>query len=730
MAYGITLKGIDQAISSLNYRNNNSLKYRLVNTIRQFYENERSVESMHSIDTEELVKVLWNTEDDPEIIKKKRKNLSSVKSSLNANLKQLYKEKKNPEGIIIGPANVFVMSNEAKDDALRVFKLSAKSEETVSLGQIKDILNIVNEILSDPEAIAGKESAEGVKKFDQVKNLIRSLSEKVGLGASETIDPASQSSIALSGQKDTTGDSDLPEVTELIKEPEELEVDDAIEEVEVADDLDETEAKEDLEEIEVADDLEESEVSGASGDKETPGGSYETEAKEGGGGVKEVVGDSAGAVEKAGHIERGGPKEGIGLEETEDAHAQDEQIETEELIEEPEELEVDDAIEEVEVADDLDETEAKEDLEEVNVEEEIEHDEFEEMEDIEELDEEEAIEEIQDAETDEDIEEDKEDVEEVDVEDDFEEVDEVEEAEEADILAGDLGEKYSDGGYEGNDEIRKYRLLAEKFNNLLGAIDRYYNQYILIPEGEYIVGSKRPKKDEKPEQAVHLSPFYIGKFQVTNALFEIFIEKTGYRTTAEQIGYGTVYSGRLQKTVDEKTGLERFIWNAAIMSKTIEGACWYQPLGRGSTIHNKRNHPVVQVSPEDAIAFAAWTGKSIPTEDEWEAASRTAKGYAYPWGNEWNKDSCNIEESYVGDTTPVDKYVEFANDYEIVDVVGNVLEWTLDRSELPSLVNDRSKYFVVKGGSWISGNGIRLFSRFKLEPKSHSNILGFRCVAY
>jgi len=557
VAYVITLKGIDQAISNLNYRNKNSLKYRLVNILRQFYENESSVESMHSIDTEELVKLLWNTGDDPAAIKNRRKNLSSIKYSVNANLKKLYKEKKNPEGIIIGPTNIFVMSDEAKDNALKAFKDSIKKEEAVSLGQITDILNIVNDILSNPETIADAESVEGLRKFDQLKNLIQGLSEKVGLGGSETADSASKSSMAISGEKETAGDPDLSEVSGGYEDLEEIEVDDAIEEVEVEEDLQEAE-----------------------------------------------------------------------------------------------------------------------------------------------------------------------------VEDDFEEVDMVEGAEETDILAGDLGEKYSNGGYEGNDEIRKSRLLAEKFNNLLGAIDRYYNQYILIPEGEYIIGSKRTKKDEKPEQVVHLSPFYIGKFQVTNAHFEIFIEKTGYRTTAEQIGYGTVYCGRLQKTVDEKTGLERFTWNATIISKAVEGACWYQPLGRGSTIHNKRNHPVVQVSLEDAIAFAAWTGKSLPTEDEWEAASRTAKGYVFLWGNEWNKDSCNVEESYVGDTTPVDKYVEFANDFGIVDVIRNVLEWTLDRSEPPSLVKDRSKYFVVKGGSWISGNGIQLFSRFKLEPKSHSNILGFRCVAY
>jgi len=606
MAAVITLKGIDQGISNLTCRHKTALKYRLVNIIRQFYENENSVESMQGIDRDELVKLLWNIGDDPAIIKKKRKNLSSVKSSVNTNLKKLYKEKKNPDGIIIGPTNIFVMCNEAKDDALKAFKGSIKGEEAVSLGQITDILNIVNEILSNPEAVADAESAEGLRKFDQLKNLIQGLSEKVGLGGSESADSASKAPMAIPEEKETTGGPDLAEVAGGYGDLEEI--------------------VEDEDEI-----IEETEL-------------FEEVVPE-----KEIV-----------------PDESQEVEDTED-------LDEEEAIEDLEDVEVDDAIEEVEVDEDLQE---------------------------------------------------------VDVEDDFEEVDEVEGAEETDILAGDLGEKYSDGDYEGNDEGRKDRLLAEEFNNSLGAIDGYYNKYILIPEGKYITGSKRPKKDEKPEQAVHLSPFYIGKFPVTNALFEIFIEKTGYRTSAEQIGYGTVYYGRSQKTVDEKTGLKKSIWNAAIISKTVKGACWYQPLGHGSTIHNKRNHPVVQVSPEDAIAFAAWTGKSLPTEEEWEAASRTAKGYVFPWGNEWSKDACNIEESYVGDTTPVDKYVEFANNFGIVDVIGNVLKWTLDRSEPLSLVKDKSKYFVVKGGSWISGNGLRLFSRFKLEHKSHSNILGFRCIAY
>jgi formylglycine-generating enzyme required for sulfatase activity len=162
----------------------------------------------------------------------------------------------------------------------------------------------------------------------------------------------------------------------------------------------------------------------------------------------------------------------------------------------------------------------------------------------------------------------------------------------------------------------------------------------------------------------------------------------------------------------------------------VEGACWYQPCGPGSTLHNKRNHPVVQISLEDGMAFAAWTGKRLPTENEWEAASRTAKGWIFPWGEEWKKHSCNIEDSCTGDTTPVEKYAEFENDFGIVDTIGNILEWTLDDVTALSDNKNKYRYHIAKGGSWISGDDVRLFSRFKIEPESHSNILGFRCVAH
>jgi len=272
--------------------------------------------------------------------------------------------------------------------------------------------------------------------------------------------------------------------------------------------------------------------------------------------------------------------------------------------------------------------------------------------------------------------------------------------------------------------------LAEEFEGYLRAKERLYNHYILIPGGVYIVGSKFPQHHDIAEKKVRLNPFYFGKFPVTNALFEIFIEETGYRTTAEKLGYGIVYSGRFKRVVNEITGSVSFFGNSGVQIKKVPGACWYQPNGPGSTVNRKRNHPVVQVSLEDAMAFAAWTGKRLPTESEWEAATRTAKGFILPWGNDWRKDSCNIEESHIADASPAEKYIDFANDFEIVDALGNVLEWTLDIFEQPSFTKTKSQYHIVKGGSWLSGPDVRLFSRFQVPPETTSNILGFRCVAY
>lgn len=558
MAAVISLKGINQAISNLNYQNEKTLKYGLVHAISRLYEDESSVESIQGIDTEELVKVLWDTGDDPAIIKNKRKNLSSIKSSVNADLKKLYREGKNPEGISIGQNNIFVMADEAKDNLLKGLSVA----ESVTLEKIAESLSVIKEVLSSPEALADAQSSDGPTMLEELRSTIQGLSEKLGLKGKEDglLAQASEDGQGLEGVED---DADLADEAEVVEElvteeaePEEVEEIEEVDDVEVVEELEGAEAEEDLEEVEV------------------------------------VVGTGQG-----------------------------------------------------------------------------------------------------------------------------------------DPTLGHLEDDYSEDTGQEEDNVQQDRLLAEEFHSYLGDTDRFYNQYLLIPGGVYIVGSKEPKKDEQPQHTVHLKPFYIGRFPVANALFEIFIDKTGYRTTAEKLGYSTVYYGRFRDTVDEKTGLVRSTCHAAIGCKTIHGACWYQPEGPGSTIHNKRNHPVVHVSVEDAMAFAAWTGKRLPTENEWEAAARDANGHALPWGNDWKSGSCNIEESAIADTTPVDKYTEFASDLGIIDAIGNVLEWTMDTCEPPSHVKNSSTYHIVKGGSWISGNDIQLSSRFKWNAESPSNILGFRSMA-
>lgn len=609
MASAITLEGIDQAVSNLKYKNKNTLKYRFVQHIRQYYTSENSVVFLNEIHNEEFIKKLWDTDHSLEAIKNKRKNLNSVRSSVNADLKKLYEKGENPEGVKIGSSNIFIMSEDAKDKVLKKFGYDLQPDGTLKLDRIMDILKLANETVSGSMAVEDTEKKGGLKKIDRLKDLIKGLSEKVGLG-SPVLSKGAPEAGDMAGKGDEEGSGSM-EMAEVLDE----ELFDEVDEVEeIAEPDDEIEYIKGADEEEILDDVED-----------------------------------------------------IEIDEIADTEIED-LVEAEEIDEEVENV----------------------------------------------LDEEDT--ELYDVE---------------DVEKMF--GGEISEEQAGESGPGDeetlegMGKEYS---IEADSKIKKNKLLAEEFDGYLGSMDRYYNHYILIPGGDYKIGGKHLKKDEKPEQMVYLEPFYFGRFSITNGLFEIFIEKTGYKTFAEKVGYGTVYYGRFEKKKDESTGLITSTWNSSLYCKTVAGACWYQPSGPKSTLYNKRNHPVVQINMEDAMAFAAWTGKRLPTENEWEAAARTANGWIFPWGREWKKDACNIEDSCTADTTPVDKYVEFENDFGIVDTIGNVLEWTNDSFDSMSKKNHGAKYRAARGGSWISGKDIRLFSRFMMEPASHSNILGFRCVAY
>jgi formylglycine-generating enzyme required for sulfatase activity len=265
--------------------------------------------------------------------------------------------------------------------------------------------------------------------------------------------------------------------------------------------------------------------------------------------------------------------------------------------------------------------------------------------------------------------------------------------------------------------------LAEEFNRSLAAMDRFFNQYILVPDGTYPFRASSSDGDEA--SSITLSAFYIGKFPVTNGMFELFVERTGYRTTAERLGWGTVYQGRYRRETDEGSGTRTLHVGRGVVCSRVEGACWYQPAGPGSTLRGKRNHPVVQVSLEDAAAFAAWTGKRLPSEEEWEAAMRTRDGNLLPWGDVWEPEACNVEDACIGDTSPVDMFAAFENPWGVADGLGNVLEWTSSRAR-----GEGGRRRVARGGGWIARRGVTLADATDLFPEVRSNILGFRCVAY
>ncbi len=580
------------------------------------------------------------------------------------------------------------------------YGLKYSKQGPYDIDQVTEALNLIDGMMQGPGGFKDADGFKDLEKLDKLKGLIQGLSKRMGLGPEDSKgfgEPGTAQGRGSVGEDATTSGEAPGEARGIDSEHMQYR--------ESGDKGPGQDAKGFAASQEILDqEVPETEESRKPEDVEET--LEEVELDE-----EEISEEEADELEEAGELE----------DETES--------EEEEEPEEAEELEAEEEL--AEVADEIEEAEEEE--EEIP---EGEAEEIEDEEDLEEAEDEAALEEAGEDEIPEEEEDDEDQLEEIaedlEVEQGEAEAGEGagEEGGEGDKVTGDSGAHIGEGFEEERGKEPPAKILAEKFDNYLGAIDKFYNQYVLIPKGEYIVGVKNPLREERKESKVYLESFYMGRFPVTNALFEIFVERTGYLTTAEKIGYSTVYHGRSRKTVDKGTGLKVVTLNSGLTNKVVKGACWYQPLGPGTTLHDKRNHPVVHISLEDAMAFAAWTGKRLPTEDEWETAARTANGYIYPWGNSWKEKACNIEECNTGDTEPVDKYLEFGNDSEIVDTLGNVLEWTMDPCDPPPYVKDGKSYHIVKGGSWISGNDICLFNRFKLEPFFHSNILGFRCVAY
>lgn len=728
----LSLKGIDEAIANLNYRNPQALKYKLVHAVRGLYQNESPLESLKQIDPDTLIKAMWDTGLDPAAVKTKRKNLSSTKSSVNADLKKLLKEAKNPDGVIIGRDNVFVMSDEAKDKLISAIGGNDPEGQSASLQEIAQALHAVKEALSNPEMLKAH-SPQASAAMQDLRKTMQDLSRRIGPGDNESIAAAQDSPAEMldgSGSQET---ADASEKKTTDRSPDGFEAVVGGKAV-----FDETGSAEGLEEP----------AEPAFNEIAAPDPARDRGGVHDAGEVDEVL-EADDALEEFDTIED---------DDLEDVF---EAIDPDQVDEDAQASREDPDFDEEDSEEVFDDVAPDDDLQDVELEQEAGT-----CEDIEApdtmVDDAEMFDEVLEAD---DAPEEFDTIEDDDLEDVFETLDgdDVDDEPPASDQAPEVGDNTIEGGagaldvFDGgngaettqgvglpgirqeapeeesgldeNTDGNKRKRLAEIFDGYLGTMERFYNQYLVVPAGNYRLGSKSPKKEERPEQTVRMASFYMGKFPVTNALFEVFVEKTGYITTAEKAGFGTVYYGRLHKETDNRAGTVRFRCNSTVQSKTVQGAYWYQPFGPGSTLHLKKAHPVVQVSLADAMAFAAWTGKRLPSEDEWEAAARTEKGYIYPWGDDWQADACNTEDVAVADTTQVDTFQEMTNMFGMVDTLGNVLEWTSDIFPSAHNPSDSDRYRVAKGGSWVSGKNVCLFSRFKVKADAPSNILGFRCVA-
>lgn len=273
---------------------------------------------------------------------------------------------------------------------------------------------------------------------------------------------------------------------------------------------------------------------------------------------------------------------------------------------------------------------------------------------------------------------------------------------------------------------------------------------VLVPGGKALVGTRRPKiplDGEDPVREVRLRPFRILPTTVTNAEFRRFVEATGYVTEAERFGWSFVFWAQVPDSVGETRAVPEAPW-----WRQVFGANWRAVNGPGTEGVAGEDHPVVQVSWNDARAYAEWSGGRLPTEAEWEHAARGGLGdVPYPWGERDPDDQdfvpCNIWQGQFPETnSAADGYLTTAparsfrpNGYGLYNVVGNVWEWAGDPFKIASMkkpVRARMAglkgYKTSKGGSFLCHASYcwryRIAARIGNSPDSATTHQGFRVV--
>jgi formylglycine-generating enzyme required for sulfatase activity len=219
---------------------------------------------------------------------------------------------------------------------------------------------------------------------------------------------------------------------------------------------------------------------------------------------------------------------------------------------------------------------------------------------------------------------------------------------------------------------------------------------IWIPGGTFRMGSNRHYPEEGPVHSVGVDGFWIDRTPVTNRQFKAFVRATGHVTFAETVpdpkNYpgslpGMIFAGSLVFTPPNRP-VDLQNWGQ--WWTLLKRADWRHPYGPKSNINALDNHPVVHVTFTDALAYATWAGKDLPTEAEWEFAARGGlDGAEFAWGDEFTPGGKHMANTWQGNfphenrcddgferTSPVQSFP--ANGYGIHDMIGNVWEWTID----------------------------------------------------
>jgi len=224
----------------------------------------------------------------------------------------------------------------------------------------------------------------------------------------------------------------------------------------------------------------------------------------------------------------------------------------------------------------------------------------------------------------------------------------------------------------------------------------------LVPAGEFVMGDGADPSTS-PQFRLTLPAVYVDLTEVTNARFAAFVEQSGYRPQGDWHRY-----------------FDAANFNPA--SYDVERA----------------EHPVVNVTWDDAAAYCRWAGKRLPTEAEWEKAARGADGRRWPWGNEPHPEFANVETQDENgkepDTMRVGGFPQGASPFGLLDMVGNAREWT-DSPLLPYPLDpaasnpEGASTRVTRGGSWLSLPDSVDAARRRAEPTSTAaKDLGFRCA--